>query len=93
MFFLDPWGEVRPCNGLDDDSLDNSMGNLKEQSFEEIWNSEKARKIRESVRNCPKNCWMIGTASPAMKKHILKPLVWVVKNKIRALLGKRFCAR
>jgi len=91
MFFLDPFGEIRPCNGMDTDSLDNSMGNLKEKSFEEIWYSEKAKMIREKVKNCPKNCWMIGTAAPAIKKHIFKPLVWVVKNKLKVILGKRVC--
>jgi len=91
MFFLDPFGEIRPCNGMDTDLLDNSMGNLNEKTFEEIWYSEKAKMIREKVKNCPKNCWMIGTASPAMKKHILKPLLWVIKNKLKVLFGKRVC--
>lgn len=81
MFFLDPRGEIRPCNGMDSDSLDNSMGNLNQLSFAEIWNGERARKIRDRVKECPKNCWMIGTASPAMKKHLLKPLFWVINNK------------
>lgn len=90
-FFLDPFGEIRPCNGMDTDSLDNSMGNLNEKTFEEIWYSEKAKMIREKVKNCLKNCWMIGTASPAMKKYILKPLLWVIKNKLKVLLGKRVC--
>ncbi len=92
MFFLDPWGEVRPCNGMDSDSLDNSMGNLNEHSFEEIWNGERARRIREKVKNCDKNCWMIGTASPAMKKHIMSPTLWVLRNKLRLILGKEICA-
>jgi len=91
IFFLDPWGEIRPCNGMDSDSQDNSMGNLNEKSFEEIWNGEKARNIRNKVRNCPKNCWMIGTASPAMKKHIWKPTIWVIRNKLKRLLGKEIC--
>lgn len=91
MFFLDPWGNIRPCNGMDSDSLDNSMGNLNEKSFEEIWHSDKAKKIRENVKNCPKNCWMIGTASPAMKKNLLKPTRWVIKNKLKSLMGKEIC--
>jgi len=91
MFFLDPWGEVRPCNGMDSDALDNSMGNLNKESFEEIWNSEKAEKIREKVKNCPKNCWMIGTASPAMKKYIKIPTIWVIKNKLKVMMGKKIC--
>ena len=89
MFFLDPWGEIRPCNGLDSDSLDNSYGNLKEASFDKIWNGEKAKKIRENIKNCSKNCWMIGTASPAMKKELLKPTLWVIKNKIKAMGRKK----
>jgi len=91
MFFLDPWGEIRPCNGMDSDSLDNSMGNLKEQTFEDIWNGRKAGEIREKVRSCPKNCWMIGTASPAMKKDILTPTRWVLRNKLKVFLGKEIC--
>ena len=88
MFFLDPFGEIRPCNGMDEASLENSMGNLNEQSFEEIWNGERARTIRNRLRNCPKNCWMIGTASPAMKKNLTKPLNWVIKHKLRSIFNR-----
>lgn len=93
IFFLDPWGEIRPCNGMDSESLENSMGNLNEKSFEEIWRGDKANKIREKVENCPKNCWMIGTVSPAIKKNIIAPTVWVIKNKIRSLLGQNLLLR
>jgi radical SAM protein with 4Fe4S-binding SPASM domain len=91
MFFLDPFGEIRPCNGMDSDSLDNSMGNLKENSFNEIWNGEKAKRIRDLIKNCPKNCWMIGTASPAMKKNIKIPVLWIIRNKIKLMVGKQIC--
>ena len=85
MFFLDPFGEIRPCNGMDDASLENSMGNLNEETFSAIWNGDRARRLRAAVKECPKNCWMIGTASPAMKKHVTKPLKWVIKHKARSL--------
>jgi radical SAM protein with 4Fe4S-binding SPASM domain len=85
LFFLDPWGEIRPCNGMEEGIWYESLGNLHQNTFEEIWNSEKAQKIREKVADCPKNCWMIGTASPAMKKNLLKPTLWVLKNKLRTL--------
>jgi radical SAM protein with 4Fe4S-binding SPASM domain len=81
MFFLDPWGEVRPCNGMDTDSKENSFGNLKEKTFDQIWYGQKADSIRKKVAMCKKNCWMIGSASPAMKKHIVKPIVWIMKHK------------
>lgn len=85
MLFLDPWGEIRPCNGMDTDSLDNSYGNLNNDTFDNIWNSQKAEKIRASIKNCSKNCWMIGTASPAIKRDILKVSLWVIKNKIMTI--------
>ncbi|MEW6684722.1 MAG: radical SAM protein [Candidatus Edwardsbacteria bacterium] len=91
MFFLDPWGEIRPCNGMEESLWFDSMGNLNEKSFEEIWNGEKAREIREKVKNCSKNCWMIGTVSPAIKRNVVKPTLWVLKNKIKSIFGKEFC--
>ena len=91
MFFLDPHGEIRPCNGADSESIDNSFGNLKDNDFEQLWFGEKARKIRQKLVNCPKQCWMIGTASPAMKRCVLTPTIWVLKNKLSLTLGKRTC--
>ena len=88
-FFVDPNGEVYPCNGLEDKYWKESMGNIRQaNSFAEIWNSEQANKVREQVKNCPKNCWMVGTASPVMKKYIKQPLRWVMKNKWNSMTGK-----
>jgi len=82
MFFLDPWGEIRPCNGMEENLWFESMGNLNEKTFEEIWYGEKAREIRKKVKNCPKNCWMIGTVAPVMKKYIWKPTWWIIRQKL-----------
>jgi len=65
-----------------------SFGNLNESSFDAIWNGEKSKEIRQKVANCPKNCWMIGTASPAMKRNILKPGLWVLRNKLKSIMGR-----
>jgi len=90
-FFVDPWGEIRPCNGLEDSAWMDSMGNLNESTFDAIWNGTKADEIRRRVGACPKNCWMIGNAAPAMKKHVQVPLIWVVRNKVRSMLGEKPC--
>lgn len=90
-FFIDPWGEVYPCNGLEEKYWKQSMGNIHDDSFMEIWNSEKAEEVRKKVRCCAKNCWMVGTASPVMKKYIQHPAMWVIKNKIRSLQGNTAC--
>lgn len=82
VFFLEPYGNIMPCNGSDESMI---MGNLNEQTFDEIWNSPKADEIRRQVKNCTKECWMIGSASPAMKKRVWVPAKWVVKNKLRMI--------
>ena len=83
-FFLDPYGDVIPCNGMDEKM---TMGNLNEKTWEEIWNSSQAAKVRDCVKNCKKNCWMIGSVSPAMKQYIWIPLIWVLRHK---LSGNRY---
>lgn len=77
-FFIDPYGDVMPCNGTKEKLV---MGNLNKQTWDELWNSEDAQKVRKSVRCCDRNCWMIGSVSPAMRKYIHKPAMWVIKHK------------
>ena len=77
-FLMEPWGDIRPCNVIEE-----SMGNIKETDFREIWNSEQARKVRASARNCGKECWMIGSVSPEIKKNPWIPTKWILKNKVR----------
>jgi MoaA/NifB/PqqE/SkfB family radical SAM enzyme len=84
-FFIDPWGNMLGCNGSDERWI---MGNLKETAFQEIWNSDQAEKVRNLMKTCPKNCWMTGTAVPAMRRKVWVPLVWVGRNKMRLILGK-----
>lgn len=89
-FFIDPYGEVLPCNGMEAKYWFQSMGNLHDvDDFMEIWESERAKEVRAKVAKCPKNCWMIGSASPVMKKYVKKILPWVVKNKLKVLAGGR----
>jgi radical SAM protein with 4Fe4S-binding SPASM domain len=91
-FFIEPYGEVFPCNGLEEKYWKESMGNIRDfDSFEQLWNSKQANRVRSLVSTCPKNCWMVGTAAPVMKKYIRYPTQWVIKNKIKSLLGKEIC--
>jgi len=77
-FFLEPNGDVLPCNGMDRPM---PMGNLRDQSWDEIWYSEVAEKVRDAVRNCPKQCWMMGSVAQEIKKHPAQPLKWVIARK------------
>ena len=85
-FFIDPYGDVMPCNGTKEKQV---MGNLNRQSWEELWNSEQAEKVRSFVRNCDRNCWMICSVSPAMHKYIYKPAAWVIKHKFLRFFKKK----
>lgn len=87
--FVDPWCHVYACNVRSDLLL----GNLKEQSWDEIYNGRQAVKIRTTVAACPQNCWMVGSARTAMRHPVFtrlpkfKPLWWVLVNKVRVTLG------
>ena len=89
--FIDPWSDVYACNVRPDLRL----GNLVEQSWEEILHGESAAAHRRAVAACPQNCWMVGSAKTAMrhpryaKLPKWEPLRWVLVNKLRASLGVR----
>ena len=87
-FFIDPYGDVVPCNGTKEKEV---MGNLNTQSWDELWNSEQAEKVRQKVRCCDRKCWMIGSASPAMHKYIWVPAAGVIKHKfLRYFKDKKY---
>jgi MoaA/NifB/PqqE/SkfB family radical SAM enzyme len=85
-FFLDPFGDVLACNGMNEKM---PMGNLRHQEWHKIWSSRQAADVRQAVGRCKKNCWMVGSAAPAIWHHPLQPMVWVVTNKLRSVFKKR----
>lgn len=77
-FFIDPYGDVMPCNGTREKEV---MGNLNHQDWDELWASRQAGLIREKVRRCDRKCWMIGSVSPAMRKYFWIPALWVIRHR------------
>ena len=75
-----------PCNGTKDKEV---MGNLNEQSWDQLWNSKQAEEVRKKVRCCDRDCWMIGSVSPAMHKYIWVPALWVIKHKFLRFFKKK----
>ena len=78
-FFIDPYGDVLPCNGSREKWV---LGNLNEKTWEDLWNSDRAEAVRQKVCHCDRNCWMIGSVSPAMRREIWKPALWVLRHKL-----------
>ncbi len=85
LFSIDPFGNLYPCNGMN-----KSFGNIHEKNWDELWNGTRADEIRKDVKNCPKNCWMIGSVAPMIKKNIVPTGMWVLKQKLRSIIGKKY---
>ena len=85
-FFIDPYGDVMPCNGTKEKEV---MGNLNNETWDELWDSEQAENVRKKVRKCDRQCWMIGSVSPAMHKYFYKPFFWVIRHKFLRFFKKK----
>ncbi len=81
-FFLDPEGNVYPCL-----TLERGMGNILENTFDDIWQGEAATGARKAVDTCSMPCWMICTARTSMKRRPDRPAGWIIKNWGRLLTG------
>ncbi len=77
-FYLDPHGNVYPCNARDD-----KLGNLLEETYSEIVAKNTA--MLAEVQSC-NACWMSCTVSPGMRVSPWKAIGWVARAK---LLGAR----
>lgn len=75
-FFIDPYGDVRPCN-----VMDLPFGNIKRKPFPEIWRSEEAEQARKRVDVCDRNCWMIGSVGHLIRHRWWVPGLWVIRHK------------
>jgi MoaA/NifB/PqqE/SkfB family radical SAM enzyme len=60
-FFVDPYGEVYPC-----DSLRVSMGNLRKSSLKGIWYDKRNSELRRRVKYRKCNCWLLCSAPAFM---------------------------
>lgn len=85
LFFIDPWGNVTPCNGSAEPW---TMGNIRDQTFDEIWNSPDALAARERVASCDRSCAFIGTARFDMLRNPVKPIKWIAESKWRLAKGE-----
>jgi MoaA/NifB/PqqE/SkfB family radical SAM enzyme len=79
FFFLDPWGDVFPCN-----ISGTLMGNIRDGGFAEI-QRRTAALVREKVAACPNQCWMICTVAPPMRRRPLGPAAWIAGAKLLKL--------
>ncbi|HEV8701445.1 MAG TPA: radical SAM protein [Candidatus Polarisedimenticolia bacterium] len=81
--FLSSSGHLHPCN-----MLETRLGDLRTQSFEDIWSSENTEEVRRFAPTCSVNCWMVCTARESIKAHPLAVMRWVAAGKMRAHTGR-----
>ena len=75
FFFMEPAGDIYPCNVWPE-----RMGNIVLESYDEM--VAKSGRILAGVNECPFQCWMSCTVAPAMRKHPLRPALWVAARKL-----------
>ena len=64
------------------------IGNIKEQSFENIMNSIKANQAYEKIKKCKRNCAFIVTERHDMVRRPFLPIKWILNNRLIAKKGK-----
>jgi radical SAM protein with 4Fe4S-binding SPASM domain len=80
--FMSPEGDVYPCN-----VLSHKIGNLSSVgTWDDLFTDGAEERMRDIVRNCKKDCWMICNARSLIIAHPIKTAAWVAKNKIAAHL-------
>jgi MoaA/NifB/PqqE/SkfB family radical SAM enzyme len=82
FFFIGPRGDVHACN-----ARNLPLGNIRKQSWVEIWNGKHADEVREEVSRCTDNCWMVCTARSSMLEAVPEVVAWITYNKLRSHLG------
>jgi len=66
FFFMDSIGNIFPCN-----MVNSSIGNIKDSDFYTIWNSGKAKNLKNYCESC-NNCWMVCTAKSSIRRNFIR---------------------
>lgn len=80
-FAIDPYGDVRLCFNM------LPVGNIKENSPEEIWNNKKSQVCREMTKTCKMYCRMLNCNFKGNFANFNKSFIEKIFNKI----SKIFC--
>lgn len=75
-FFLDPYGQVYPCL-----VLDQKLGDVRTESFDELWRSSRAEETRSHIARHRCHCWVACETVPSLLRGLSIPR-WNVVNKI-----------
>ena len=80
FYFIDPRGNVTPCNGSEEEWI---IGNIKDDSVENILNSNQASYYLKEIQDCKRECCFVVTERHDMVRKPWKPIFWICKNKLK----------
>jgi MoaA/NifB/PqqE/SkfB family radical SAM enzyme len=82
FFYLDSHANVYMCH-----ILNHRMGNLMQQSWDELWTSEAADQARQVAETCDR-CWLICTSKSKIHENKWRIAGEMIQGKIRTLLHR-----
>jgi GT2 family glycosyltransferase/MoaA/NifB/PqqE/SkfB family radical SAM enzyme len=65
---FNPYGDCYFCPG----HKSTSIGNIRDQRFDNLWNSERAQNMRSFIKDGDCHCWLVCTVFPALEKALNK---------------------
>jgi MoaA/NifB/PqqE/SkfB family radical SAM enzyme len=83
FFYMDSHANVYMCH-----ILNHRMGNLMQQSWDELWTSEAADRARQVAETCDR-CWLICTSKSKIHENKWRIAGEMIQGKIRTLLRPR----
>jgi MoaA/NifB/PqqE/SkfB family radical SAM enzyme len=85
FFFIDPSGNILPCNGSEEPWI---MGNLKKDTYEQIFHSDRNTEILKRVQGCKRECCFVVTERHEIVRKPWKLIYWILAQKIKLYLKK-----
>lgn len=82
FFYMDSFGNVFLCH-----ILNVKIGNLVQQSWDELWGSTPAEQARVIAAACDK-CWLVCTGKAQIWEHKWRVGAEIVRDKLAAHLGR-----
>lgn len=82
FFYLDSFANVFLCH-----ILDHKIGNLRQQTWEELWTSSTATEGRTLAAQCDR-CWLICTSKSQIWQHKWSVGAEMMRGKLGTLLGR-----
>ena len=77
-FFVDTSGNILPCNMTPTPWI---MGNLHTDSWKDIVDGDRAKRIIDQCKNCKTPCWSLCNTRTSIEQSLWVPIKWFLKKR------------